>query len=47
MKNRSFVVGAIVGGAVVLARTALIWSLAVRAFEADVKTPVAGQRIEP
>jgi hypothetical protein len=47
MKERGFVVGATVGRAVVLSRAALIRALAGLAFEVDVKTSVAGQRIKP
>ena len=47
MKERGLVVGTTVGGAVVLARTALVRSLAGLAFDVEGKGPVLGPRANP
>jgi hypothetical protein len=47
MKERGLVVGTTIGGAVVLARTALVRSLAGLAFEVEGKGPVRGPRANP
>ena len=47
MKERGLVVGTTVGGAVVLARTALVRSLAGLAFDVEGKDAVGGPRTNP